>query len=94
VSDQHQNKYKYSSTSLAAVSAARSTPAAAVRPFVVRNKFEPEAPPWFDATEVEDPNLVELPAGRGAGGALLFYTVGVATLRVLSWCRYTGLSSY
>ena len=33
--------------------------------------FKPAAPPRFDSTEVEDPNIVELPNG---GGTLLFYT--------------------
>ena len=31
------------------------------RPFAVTGRFEPGAAPRFDATEVEDPNIAELP---------------------------------
>ena len=59
------NNYRYNADIL------RATSSSLFHPFAVHDKFEPGAPPSFDATEVEDPNVVELPDGSGT---LLFYT--------------------
>ena len=59
------NNYRYNADIL------RATSSSPFHPFAVHDKFEPGAPPRFDATEVEDPNVVELPDGSGT---LLFYT--------------------
>lgn len=61
------NNYRYNAEIL------RATSTSPFEPFTVLDNFGAGAPPRFDATEVEDPNVVELPASLG-GGTLLFYT--------------------
>lgn len=59
------NNYRYNGYIL------RASATSPFAPFSVIDTFGPGTPPRFDATEVEDPNLMELP---DQSGTVMFYT--------------------